>query len=96
MPADIKKFLIKYNQEEWDEKNSEDFAGIQERRAMEGAATAGQVVQSKNERERELARKRKRKQRAREKELEISSGVRSSDGGIKKVCEEKRVREMPY
>jgi hypothetical protein len=32
MPVDIRGYFKKYTQEEWDEKNSEEFAGIQARR----------------------------------------------------------------
>jgi hypothetical protein len=81
-----KKFLVKYSRDEWNEKNEEEFAGIQEERAKGNAAKVNHWgVQMKKEREREAAREQKQKQRAQKKELEISSGIWSSDGAIKKV-----------
>lgn len=67
---------------------SEEFAAIQDERAMENAANInGGTLQLKKEWEKELARERKRKQHAREKELEVSNGIWSSDGALKKVSD---------
>lgn len=58
MPVDIRGYFKKYTQEEWDEKNSEEFAGIQARRQRQDVLQ-DDLLEAKRMHERIAARNRK-------------------------------------
>lgn len=83
MPVNIRGYFKKYTQDEWDEKNSEEFAGIHIRREWQHAMQSN-YLKEKRMSERMAARGRKQKQHEQEVEKEIKYGKWGLGGSIKR------------
>lgn len=85
MSQDIKKYLVRFTQEEYNERNTANFEAIRNENGQDLALNAQRqqnFLEQRRQRDRELAAERKRRQREREKLLEIEEGIRKEDGTL--------------
>ena len=84
MSSDIRKYLVKYTREEYEERKAEQTKVLQEQLMFDRAVDKHRV-DTKKQRERDLAREWQRKHRAKKIKQDVIQGQRDCNNNLKKV-----------